>query len=263
MNIEKSMATLIEKTQVARDHFLLRIQSNFRAYPGQFINLRVGTMFDPLLRRPFSVHNFRDGMLEIIVRVVGRGTAWLRDNAMPGDIDILPPMGHGFHVIERGKALLVGGGVGNAPLYYLAKELKKHNVVVEYIYGAQSAQHVFLEEKYRAVADIFYLVTDDGSCGEKGMATDIARMRHAETFDAVYACGPAPMMAALVELFRKSTARIELSVENYFGCGIGLCSGCVVETNAGNRRACIDGPVFDGRIVHWKKEDLLAAGCIE
>jgi dihydroorotate dehydrogenase electron transfer subunit len=263
MNIEKSMAMLIEKIQVARDHYLLRIQSDLRAYPGQFINLRVGTTFDPLLRRPFSVHDCTDGMLEIIVRVVGRGTAWLRDNAMPGDINILPPMGNGFQVITRGRALLVGGGVGNAPLYYLAKELKKHKVAVEYILGTQSAQHVFLEEKYRAVADMFYLVTDDGSCGEKGLATDIARMRHAEIFDAVYTCGPAPMMAALVELFRNSTSRIEVSVENYFGCGIGLCSGCVVETNAGNRRACIDGPVFDGRTVLWKKEDLLAAGCIE
>lgn len=253
-----SMEMLIEKpVAVARDHFLLRFATESNALPGQFVNVRIGRMMDPLLRRPFSIHDYNAGTIEIIIRVVGKGTAWLRDNAVSGEIDILPPMGKSFTLLNKGKALLVGGGVGNAPLYYLARELKARGVLVEYVFGAKEENCIFLKEKYKAIADVFHAITDDGSCGEKGLATDCVRTLPISEYDAVYTCGPVPMMASLVEIFRKTHARIEVSVENYFGCGVGLCSGCVIETNAGNRRACIDGPVFDGRDVIWRREDLL------
>ncbi|MCX7678193.1 MAG: dihydroorotate dehydrogenase electron transfer subunit [Spirochaetes bacterium] len=246
------MAYLIEKpVEVARDHFLLRITSESVAKPGQFVNIKIGFTYDPLLRRPFSVYNYSDGIIEIVVRVVGRGTSWLRNHAQIGKIDMLPPMGKGFTIIESGRALLVGGGVGNAPLYYLAKALKVHGVSVEYVFGAQNADLVFLKEKYETLVDVFHITTDDGSCGEKGFATDCVRKYGEKTYDAIYTCGPRPMMAALVEMFRQSRALIEVSVENYFGCGIGLCAGCTVETVQGNQRACADGPVFDGRILLW------------
>ncbi len=249
------MAYLLEKPiEVARDHFLLRLQSESSAVPGQFVNLKIGATLDPLLRRPFSVYNCSDGIIEIIVRVVGRGTAWLRDYAEIGAIDMLPPMGKGFTLIEKGRALLVGGGVGNAPLYYLAKSLKERKVFVEYIFGAQNAEAIFLRDAYERICDAVHIMTDDGSCGEKGFATDCVGTLKSLLFDAVYTCGPVPMMAALVEIFRPSNSVVEASVENYFGCGVGLCSGCVVETNSGNRRACIDGPVFDARTVIWRKE---------
>ncbi len=262
-HITKFMAELIEKPiGVARDHFLLRIKSEDVAAPGQFVNLKIGIMLDPLLRRPFSVHNFSDGIIELLVRVVGRGTAWLRDHAEVGEIDMQPPMGRGFTLIEKGKALLVGGGVGNAPLYFLARVLKMRGVMVEYIFGAQNKEALFLRDRYEAAVDVMHIMTDDGSCGEKGFATDCVGMLKSTSFDAVYTCGPVPMMASLIEMFRQSNACIEASVENYFGCGVGLCSGCVVETAFGNRRACIDGPVFDGRAVIWKREDrILPTGC--
>lgn len=252
------MAQLIEKPiDVARNHFLLRIRSDSAAIPGQFVNLKIGATLDPLLRRPFSVYDYADGIIEIIVRVVGKGTAWLRDHAQAGDIDMLPPMGRGFTLIEKGRALLVGGGVGNAPLYYLAKALKARGISVEYIFGAQNAEAVFLRDKYETAVDALHIMTDDGSCGDKGFATDCVGTLKSISFDAVYTCGPVPMMASLVEMFRHSKALVEASVENYFGCGVGLCSGCVVETAAGNRRACIDGPVFDGRTAIWKSRDLI------
>lgn len=249
------MAYLIEKPlEVARDHFLLRIKSESAASCGQYVNLKIGTMLDPLLRRPFSVHNYSDGIIEIIVRVVGKGTAWLRDHAQIGVIDMLPPMGKGFTLIDTGRALLVGGGVGNAPLYYLAKELKARGVSVEFIFGARNVEAVFLQDKYEKTCNVLHIMTDDGSCGEKGFAIDCVGTLKSLSFDAVYTCGPEPMMAALIEIFRQSKSLVEASVEKYFGCGVGLCSGCVVETNFGNRRACIDGPVFDARSVIWKRE---------
>ncbi len=249
------MAYILEKPiEVARDHYLLRIQSESSAAPGQFVNLKIGTTLDPLLRRPFSVYNFSDGIIEIIVRVVGKGTAWIRDNAVQGELDMLPPMGKGFTLIEKGRALLVGGGVGNAPLYYLAKLLKQRKVFVEYIYGAQNAETIFLKDAYERTCDVVHIMTDDGSCGDKGFATDCLGTLKSLSFDAVYTCGPVHMMAKLVEIFRQSKSIVEASVENYFGCGVGLCAGCVVETNSGNRRACIDGPVFDARTVMWRKE---------
>lgn len=249
------MAYLIEKPfEVAPNHVLLRIKTNFCAHPGQFVNVKTGTGYDPLLRRPFSVFNYNEGTIELIVRVVGKGTAWLKDHAQVGEIDILPPMGKGFTIIEMGSALLIGGGVGNAPLYFLAKELKKRGVFVEYVFGAKNKESIFLLDHYSKIADALHVMTEDGSYGDCGFATDCANKLISNKYNAIYTCGPFQMMALVVEMFRQSTALIEVSVEKYFGCGVGLCSGCVVETTAGNRRACIDGPVFEGRTIIWHSQ---------
>jgi dihydroorotate dehydrogenase electron transfer subunit len=262
------MAQLIEKPrEVARGHFLLRIDIGTAASaPGQFANIRINGSLDPLLRRPFSIHDHNGTVIDVVVRVVGKGTAWLWDHAKPGEMDVLAPLGNGFTPIEKGTALLVGGGVGNAPLYYLARRLRERGTRVCYVYGARSEDCVFLRERYAGAADELHIVTDDGSCGEKGFSTDAAgRLAEETDFDAVYACGPAPMMAGTAAVFMKTKALLQVSMENYFGCGVGLCSGCTVETVSGNRRACIDGPVLDGRSIEWpsiyEDTDALSCGC--
>ncbi len=146
--------------------------------------------------------------------------------------------------------------MGNAPLYYLARKLRELGNTVHYAYGCRTGGCLYLDDKYRSAADVFRITTDDGSCGERGFAADAAAaLAERHEYDAVYTCGPAVMMSGITRLFRDTRSLLEVSMENYFGCGVGLCSGCTVETVDGNRRACIDGPVMDGRAVLWGSMD--------
>lgn len=253
---EYAMNTLIQKPEeVAEGHYRLRIETpaTLVPRPGQFINIRVSTGTDPLIRRPFSVYNYEDGALEIIFRVIGKGTEIMRGYEAGRGIDYIGPLGRGFSLCEHSSVLLVGGGVGNAPLYYLARELKKKNNRITYIYGARSARYIYCKDQYRARADDFAAVTDDGTAGLKGFATTLAdEYIRKNAYDRVYVCGPTVMMAAIAASASIAGAPVEVSMENYFGCGVGLCSGCTIETTEGLKRACVDGPVLNGNIIVWQ-----------
>jgi dihydroorotate dehydrogenase electron transfer subunit len=248
------MALLLGKPElVAEDHYLLKMNiKNASFSPGQFINIKAADGSDPLLRRPFSIFDADGEILSIIVRVIGKGTELISE-MQPGEIDVIGPTGTGF-TIESGKnVLLAGGGVGNAPLFYLMKDLKAKGNRVTYIYCARSKGFVFEKDKYLSLADDFFLTTDDGSDGIKGLATDVlADKISMKGYDRIYCCGPDPMMEKTVRLADANTP-VEVSVENYFGCGVGLCVGCTVDTVDGYKRACVDGPVFDGRTILWDK----------
>ncbi len=248
------MAYLIEKPQeVCKDHYLLKIDIDQSvSHPGQFANIKIGNM-DPLLRRPFSIYDHNGNVIEIIFKVIGKGTGLLKNITEAGHIDVIAPLGHGFSIQEKKNTLLIGGGVGNAPLYYLAKTLKAKKNKIHYLYAARSKDYIYNKNKYVLISDKFILATDDGSDGCKGLAGDIAaEVLHENNYDIVYICGPAAMMKNITGLLRSNNAQLEVSVENYFGCGIGLCSGCIVETSSGLLRACVDGPVLDGRIINWE-----------
>lgn len=248
------MAELLEKPkQIASGLYLLRIKlDSQQAAPGQFINIRTcsGSGTAPLLRRPISIFNIRDGIFEIVVQQIGDGTRIICGSE-PGAIDVLGPLGQGFSLPENKSVMLIGGGVGNAPLFYLAAELKKRGCRITYIYGSRSADYIYFEDEYRSAADSFILTTDDGSAGRKGFTTDAAsELFKSEHFDLVCTCGPTPMMSRIAAITPADTP-VEVSLENYFGCGVGLCMGCTVETALGLKRACFDGPVMDGRIILW------------
>ena len=247
------MATLLSMPEmVAKDHYLMTIKMDCPSIkPGQFINIRTNEGTDPLLRRPFSIYDADGSIIRVVIRVVGRGTELLC-KMEPGEINMLAPLGNGFTVEKAGEVLLVGGGVGNAPLLYLARELKRAGNRVTCIYCARSSEYIFGEDEFRAAADDFILTTDDGSAGIKGFATDVAADVISDSrFRRVYCCGPDPMMEKTVRLVH-ADAKVEVSVENYFGCGVGICVGCTVDTTEGYLRACVDGPVLDGRIILWK-----------
>ncbi|MDY6934185.1 MAG: dihydroorotate dehydrogenase electron transfer subunit [Spirochaetota bacterium] len=241
--------------KICSDHFLLRIDvPNVLSSPGQFVNIRIGDQTDPLLRRPFSIHNHKDNIIEIVFRVVGKGTRLLSNYENLGKVDIIAPLGNGFTLIEGGRALIIGGGVGNAPLYYLAELLKRRDIHVTFLYGARSKEYVYLQNKYESVASRFVLTTDDGTDGRKGIVSDVAEeLFQKEDFDIIYVCGPNAMIGSVIDLLNKLSipTPIEISVETYFGCGIGICYGCTIDTLVGQKRACVDGPVFDGRIIRW------------
>ncbi len=235
---------------VSEDHHLLLLESGTHdSAPGQFINIRVSRHYDPLLRRPFSIFSHAGTEIGIIVKTVGRGTALLA-RSEPGGLDAIGPLGRGFTQVSGQRVLIAGGGVGNAPLFYLAGRLLESGCDVTFLFGARSAAHIFLEDRFREAATRLIIATDDGSAGEKGMVAGIAsRLLAQERYHRIYACGPTPMMKAIVSLARDIP--IEVSVENYFGCGTGLCSGCSIDTDRGPRRACLDGPVFDGASIDW------------
>ncbi|HRU65399.1 MAG TPA: dihydroorotate dehydrogenase electron transfer subunit [Spirochaetota bacterium] len=249
------MAILLDKPQeVSQEHFLLKIAmkgANFA--PGQFINIKTTEGTDPLLRRPFSIFDAEGDIAHIIVRVVGRGTS-LISKMEKGEINVLGPLGKGFTLEKNKNLLLLGGGVGNAPLYFLARELKNRGNKITYIYAAKTKNYIFYEDLYRELADEFLLFTDDGSVGTKGVPTEVGREVISNNgFDRLYCCGPDPMMEKVVSIANTSVS-VEVSMENYFGCGVGLCMGCTVDTIHGFKRACMDGPVFNGREVIWSKE---------
>lgn len=245
------MPRLIEKPETVSDsHYLLKIETSWRKpLPGQFVAIRISDRHEPLLRRPFSIFNHEGGVTSIIVKTVGTGTELLSRRA-PGDIDIIGPLGAGFTVVRNKKILIAGGGAGNAPLYFLARALSESGCDITYLYGARSKQYVYLEYAYSRCSHRFILATDDGSAGKKGSVAGIAGSLLTEgQYDMMYTCGPAAMMKKVAAL--AGTTPVEVSVENYFGCGIGLCSGCSIETAEGMKRACVDGPVFNGAEIRW------------
>ena len=237
---------------VSRDHVLLTLTETGRIpLPGQFVNIRVNKGTDPLLRRPFSIFDFTNNRMEIVVRIIGKGTSLLA-SALPGEMDILGPLGKGFTIEKNKHVLLVGGGVGNAPLMYLARVLKENGCDVTFLYGARSKEYIYLADRFRSASNRFMVVTDDGTEGEKGFVTDVAdKLLKSEKFDRIYTCGPTAMMRVLWEKVNGKVP-LEISVENYFGCGVGLCVGCTVQTSCGFQRACMEGPVFDASVIEWE-----------
>lgn len=243
------------------------------AYPGQFVMLRCtddagygrpghgdgGRADDPLLPRPMSyyrVRDARDGSREwaILYDVVGRGTSWLA-NRRPGDrIYCWGPLGRGYEV-ERGATnlLLVGGGIGVAPLVWLADDAVAAGKNVTLVIGARSAEHVFPASMLHPAVEVV-VATDDGSAGRKGFATEpFAELL--EWCDQAFACGPTPMFAAMGAIVRRTRTRrpVQVLLEERMGCGTGICYGCAVEVRKrGDRQVqlvCKDGPRFDVRDV--------------
>lgn len=221
--------------------------------PGQFVHLRISRSADFILRRPFSVHRARGGRLEILYQVVGRGTRVLED-ARPGDVmDVLGPIGHGW-VIPEGisRALVVAGGLGAAPMGMLVEQLAERGVQVTFAQGAPSAGRLLARELFDSLCRRSVVATDDGSAGTCGFVTVLsAEQLERERPDVVYVCGPEPMQRIVAEQCAAADVPCQVSLERLMACGIGACLSCVVLTRDGQKRACVDGPVFDATDVVW------------
>jgi dihydroorotate dehydrogenase electron transfer subunit len=226
------------------------------AQPGQFVNVQcnIGSSYDPLLKRPFSIYSVsRDyGRVSILYNVVGRGTAFL-ENVKPGmELDVIGPLGKGFNLDSPVEYILVGGGVGAAPMLFAAEYLGQRGVLPVIILGAQNSQLLPSQGRFERVAKQLHVCTDDGSAGTKGMVTDIlTRVLSKPQNRIVLACGSKPMLQACLKLCKDFDVRLQVSLEENMACGIGACTGCVVKTRQGYKRVCYDGPVFDAREVIW------------
>ena len=245
--MQKRIFHIESNAAVARDTFrmVLRTDGPVTVRSGQFVDIALPGFY---LRRPISVSDVLPDGLVIYYKVVGEGTRVMAGYAPGTPLELLLPLGSGFHPENcREDALLVGGGLGAAPLYLLAKELLALGKGVSVVLGFNRADEICLAEEFRALGVAVHIATLDGSVGTKGFVTDaIAAARPA--FDRFYTCGPLPMMKALCQAL---DAPGEASLEERMGCGAGFCYGCSVRTASGPKRVCADGPVFDKEVILW------------
>jgi len=227
--------------------------------PGQFVHLRVSRDSVRILRRPFSVHRAGEGRIEILYQVLGGGTLELSAKE-PGDesMDAVGPLGHGWDAPDGlSHALFVTGGLGAAPLGMLAEELATRGVAVVVAMGAPCAERLVVRDHFEQVARRVEVATDDGSAGTAGFVTQLSeRLLAEERFDMVYTCGPVPMQRIIAAQARAAGVPCQVSLERLMACGIGACLSCVVSTNDGRKRACVDGPVFNATEVVWDDSEI-------
>jgi len=231
--------------------------------PGQFLMVKVNDAYEPLLRRPLSIHRVKGVNIEILYEVVGRATELL-SHRKPGEyLDIIGPLGNGFnytpHAARRTPHVLVAGGMGVAPLTFLAEKLMKLKVKGEgskvvVLIGAKTKGQIICEKEFKDLGCEVKISTDDGSKGFKGYVSRLlskvlsAVGRRPST---IYACGPKPMLEEVSKISKKYTIPVQLSLEEHMACGIGACLGCVVNTKEGFKRVCKEGPVFNGDGIIW------------
>lgn len=210
--------------------------------PGQFVNIRVDGCF---LRRPISVCHWDGEGLTIVFKTVGKGTAALAGMRIEESVDLLCGLGNGFDLPRCGEhTLLLGGGLGVAPLYGLAKALLEMGKKPMAVLGFNTKNEIFYEEEFRVLGVDTTITTVDGSTGIKGFVTDAIPNGQ----DSFCACGPLPMMKAV---YAAVNIPGQFSLEERMGCGFGACMGCSIETKSGGKRVCRDGPVFEKEELLW------------
>ncbi|MDR2410009.1 MAG: dihydroorotate dehydrogenase electron transfer subunit [Bacteroidales bacterium] len=215
-------------------------------YPGQFVNVLVPDTQKTFLRRPISICDvdYRARKLRFYIRIVGNGTQRLSKLQKGDKLNILYPLGNSFTVEQVERPLLIGGGCGIAPLFYLAKNFARNNIRPTVLTGGQTAEALSWINDFETFADL-HRITNDGSMGEQGLITDHSILKKIKNFDRIYTCGPEAMMKAVAKMAVVADIPCELSLENTMACGIGACLCCVTETVLGNQCVCTDGPIFD------------------
>jgi len=242
-------AKLFSSKEIMPDVFLTWLEAPdvaAEAKSGQFVMVRCGTDNEMLLRRPISIHQKDKDKIALLYQNVGKGTEWLSERGKDDSLDIIGPLGNGFDISSRSQnLLLIAGGMGIAPLAFLAQEAAEHKFNVTLLIGAANKEALF--PKNLLPKDVRYVTaTDDGSMGRRGFVTELIPS-FIDKSDQVFVCGPAPMYRALIEkrselLKNKPT---QISLEMRMACGHGVCYGCTINTKRGLKQVCKDGPVFN------------------
>ena len=246
---------LIEKKEWAKSTYLL-LQSDEpleEIKAGQFVQVRVDEAQHTYLRRPISIHDvdYKNRTITLLVQRVGEGSNKIADTELNDTLNIIYPLGNGFTLPEDKKqnAILVGGGIGIAPLYYLGKMLKEKGIEPQFLLGGRSKSDLIMLEDFEAVGKV-YITTNDGSLGEEGFVTQHSIWKE-KKFDMIYTCGPKPMMMALTKMARENNIDCEVSLENLMACGLGACLCCVENTIEGHVCVCKEGPVININKLLW------------
>lgn len=252
--------------QIGTNIWLMEFRSTLlasHAKPGQFLMVHLGERTkDPLLRRPFSIHGIQNGdKVMILYNVVGAGTSLLSALKEHDIISVIGPLGNGFTLPRPSeRAVLVGGGIGLAPLFFLAQVLQKdqRNTVTLFL-GFPTSQEVVRIQQLKDLGVNLSLTTEDGSLGIKGVVTDLLDQRLSNkgtTKPVIYACGPPPMLKKVAQKATTLSLRSYVSLEGYMACGLGICLGCAVKAAHGETKpyyyVCQDGPVFPSGMIDWE-----------
>lgn len=261
--IEQNIEIIFNKT-VASNTLIMGLKSpeiTAESRPGQFVMVRVNTGLDPLLRRPFSICGLiNDNIFCILYRVVGKGTAILAKKKEGEYLSVLGPLGNDFKLpgIDQ-KAILVGGGIGIAPLLFLAQVMKNRDI--EFMAGFSTSGEIINKEKTSFLPNNISLATDDGSEGYSGMVTDLLEEYLSRKEDqigsfSICSCGPSPMLKRVVSIAAYLNITCQISMEAAMACGLGACQGCSVKASSLKNHltyyhVCKDGPVFFANAIDW------------
>ena len=209
---------------------------------GQFVNILLDGLY---LRRPISVCDCADGLLTLVYKVVGKGTAQMAAMTAGQTLDVLTGLGNGYDIAKAGDhPLLLGGGVGVPPLYMLARLLREQGKAVSVVLGFNTADEVFYEQEFKALGCDVTVTTADGTHGVKGFVTDALPA----DYSYFYTCGPEPMLKAV---YKATNTSGQFSFEERMGCGFGACMGCSCHVITGYKRICKDGPVLEKEEILW------------
>jgi dihydroorotate dehydrogenase electron transfer subunit len=219
------------------------------AYPGQFAMLKCGD--GAFLRRPLSIHRVSEDKTKVafLFALIGKGTGWLAQARVGDRIDILGPLGKGFNLMPSSREiLLLAGGLGLAPLVFLAERAVEKGVRVNLAYGTATDRRYSKQLLPEGIRLLEY--TDDGACGRKGLVTECVP-DFLDMVDQIFVCGPLPMYRALSKQKNLRGKNVQVSLETRMACGLGVCYGCTIKTTSGLKQVCRDGPVFDLDEVVW------------
>lgn len=222
--------------------------------PGQFAQIRVDGSPTTYLRRPISINYVDKEKNEVwfLVQIVGDGSRKLSEAQVGSFVNVVLPLGNGFTVVKDADSryLLVGGGVGTAPMLFLGKWLKDCGIKPDFLLGARTINDLLQLESFKALGEV-YATTEDGSYGEKGFVTQHSILKQ-KNYDHICTCGPKPMMVSVAKYAKESSIDCEVSLENTMACGIGACLCCVENTKEGNLCVCKEGPVFNINRLLWQ-----------
>jgi dihydroorotate dehydrogenase electron transfer subunit len=246
---------IVENKRITEDLFTLELEGNEMLHefkPGQFVQVRVDGSPGTFLRRPMSIHDvdYERNTFKLLIQKAGQGSIILSFK-IPGDtLNLVYPLGNSFSDPSAGeRVLLIGGGVGVAPLLFLAKHLISLGCIPDWLLGFRNKERLIDLDEYKRLGQVFH-TTEDGSAGEKGYVTNHSVLAESR-YDRVYCCGPDPMMKAVAAYCRKNGIICEVSLENLMACGFGICLCCIVCTVRGNLCTCTEGPVFNITDLKW------------
>lgn len=246
-----------ETVAVGKQFVLLRLTDSEplpEMLPGQFVEVRVDNTPSVLLRRPISIHyyNKENNELGLLVQLIGDGTRWMATLKAGDTLNVVLPLGNGFTLPTSTdeSPLLVGGGVGVAPLLYLGMKLKEMGVTPTFLLGSRTENELMQINEFKKYGPV-YITTENGAVGEKGYVTQHSVLAN-NKFSQVYTCGPKPMMMAVARWAKSANVPCEVSLENKMACGVGACLCCVEDTKEGNVCVCKEGPVFSIDKLSWQ-----------
>ncbi len=227
---------------------VVEIDGHVSARPGQFVQLKLPSE-EFTLRRPLGIADLNGDRLTMFYRIVGRGTQFLSTLDEGTALDLIAPLGNGFSIVDGEKILLVGGGVGLAPLLYSARSSNDADILIG---GKTASEAEFWSREFDGLIDKKFITTDDGSAGVKGFVSDLLpEVLSKKNYEAVLVCGPPIMMKNVAALVAQKNIRCEVSMESRMACGLGACLSCSIDTVDGRKKVCKDGPIFDATKIIW------------